>query len=104
MDIGLRGLMLEHVRIYCPSGRLLIIFSTPCQRLAAVQSGSKNPRRLPVFVGAQFICAMGGWAPPLQSPSDTWLQDGYRAVGFFKTTNTFKRPRAVLSIFSSVQD
>ena len=51
--------------------------------LVAAKFGSGFPRRLQVLVGAQFICAMGGYSPPLLSPSRTGLlHDGYRAVGF----------------------
>ena len=43
------------------------------QLSVAAIPGSGLPRRLQVLVGAQFICAMGGWLPPLQSPSKTGL-------------------------------
>ena len=47
------------------------------------------PRRLPVFVGAQFICAKGGCVQALQSPSKTGLlQDSYHADG---SINILKR-------------
>ena len=57
---GNRGVPMPRFRVYL-------------KVLVAAKLGSELPRRPPVFVGAQFICAMGDCTPPLQSPSKTGL-------------------------------
>jgi hypothetical protein len=51
--------------------------------LVAAKFGSDVPWRRPVFVGAQFHCAMGDGVQTLLSPSETGLlHDGDASLNF----------------------